>query len=656
MARGRVELGEITLGPSDETDLEREQRLAENPVWSRRIQQAEQNLQEQGVAGGPDVTWTRRDQAPEPDRFDENEFLRGLSTIGRQVAQGATFDFADELAGGAVAALPESARGYLAEQFAPDDATPNEREAYRQAGRDLTYRDVQQAGQAQSERDREERPGVSLASNVAGGLMAGRIAGPAAGSGTRAVGGAVERVAPALARPLRTAASAVRGNAAGRVATNIVGSTAMGAGYGALAGAGASRGNLDTEEGRERMQEDIGSGTTTGAVLGGGLGVLSEGLNAAVPYVRRNISGLQGADIPQDMAEELMAVPQNPSIPERLQRTASPQTVRRELDRRGQQAQQALFSAEEGATVSSLIMDNVEELATRSLERLPTGIQPRLQRVLRNLRTEARTSMRRVNGMPAASMNAILDELESLAQQGSRDAARIHSELTGLTRKGIQTSALEASDYLNVMDNVRQQAQQAGTPVFSSPHLRKAMQEAQTQLQSSMGIQEQQQVLKRVDEALRVLKENVERLGGRANLFSLENMIGRYANYSLSGIPLSPRDLQRALPVVAGLLRVGMQGFMNPSMGGLTSRSVNQEDLQMEPMEPIETEQSGLTPEEEEELRMLEQMEAEETQNRGLTPEEEEELRMLEELEAQDNARGQRRSLRSQRRRERNRR
>lgn len=174
-----------------------------------------------------------------------------------QALQGATFGFSDELTS-ALAAAPVS--------IVTGMSVP---EAYR-AGQELSKQQLTQ--------QQEQRPILSGAANIAGGIGTG-----AAGMATK--GGAA--IASGLSRGLIPQARGLAGRAANLFSKATIGGI-TGAASGALYGAGTGEGN--------RM-ESARQGAIFGAGVGAALPVASAGLGAAAAPVKQAFKGFRSRDV-----------------------------------------------------------------------------------------------------------------------------------------------------------------------------------------------------------------------------------------------------------------------------------------------------------------------------------------------------------------------
>lgn len=193
------------------------------------------------------------------NRLAQNEAERPLSRkelamgIGRGVAQGATFNFADELEG-------------LARSMYKGDS----------------YDDEVGKVRAEQNRFRQQEPGLAFASEMAGSVV------PGIGAARFVVQGA--RDASALARAGEAVAGAQKASKLARAGSLAAKVAASGAGSGALAGAGAAEGGV-----ADRLPA---------AVVGGGLGAVAGyvGGKAANAVAKRLAPKLPGMATPAEQS------------------------------------------------------------------------------------------------------------------------------------------------------------------------------------------------------------------------------------------------------------------------------------------------------------------------------------------------------------------
>lgn len=201
-----------------------------------------------------------------------------LGTVGRQAAQGLTFNFADELADPLAALMAKAILGDKA----------NVGDLYAQARAN---------SQQELARDWQEAPVTSFAANVAGSVPFGF---------TKAAG--------SVANWARNA---------GRIG-RIGRGAAAGAGYGALAGAGAGGDTLESRAGGAAI------GATLGGALGGAGGGLSRSADTGQLTVEEAVK--QGQKLAQSKAEKALMedLAQRPDLQEVLKRaeTLSQQSQR----------------------------------------------------------------------------------------------------------------------------------------------------------------------------------------------------------------------------------------------------------------------------------------------------------------------------------------
>ena len=198
--KARVELGEITTGPTDEFDLMMEEVEAlDRPAprdpslpTSRDLGLSDFEIPEDVLGDLPDdrvLASDRRakdlaDQALRPARQND------ASSFARGAAMGSTFGASDELAGGLSQAVPRQVRAGFGAMSAPAGASPEKRARYAQAAGDIGYRDVRDTARRQYQQSLEEDPGMTLGGEIAGTAVSGYLTrGLARGRSGALVGG-----------------------------------------------------------------------------------------------------------------------------------------------------------------------------------------------------------------------------------------------------------------------------------------------------------------------------------------------------------------------------------------------------------------------------------------------------------------------------------
>lgn len=184
----------------------------------------------------------------------ENAALRGA-------AQGATFNFADELSGLVSSAVPPAARAGLGRLAAPE----GQEAEYAAAAMGLTYEDVRDAAREQAARSQAEDPAAYFTGYIPAALATGRMATGPTG---------VLSQAPGVGTLVRTAASP------SATALQRAGSSALlGAGEASLAAVGAN-------ENPETLGEEIGWSAIIGGGISGGTSLAGSAIGGVSEAIR----------------------------------------------------------------------------------------------------------------------------------------------------------------------------------------------------------------------------------------------------------------------------------------------------------------------------------------------------------------------------------
>lgn len=608
--RGRVEVGTITTGS--------------DPVY--------------------DKLW---EEEPNKDLPQQPEEPNDMMSFVRQYAQGFTGDFADEIAGAALSNLGPSGRQGLerVQRFFSDEEYTPEQIAQRQtAAAGLTYREGQQAAERISDRDREENPYVSLGGNIAGGLTAGVM-------GSRAVGsmGPTSLRTAASARP-RTLAQAGGTTSYGQeILRRLPAGITIGAAEGALVGAGGSQGNLDTEEGRQALTEDVQRGTALGAGFGGVGAVLGGGANAYLNRRRNVAAGLPART--EDVAGDLIG--------------STPEQTLSGLQTRMTTISDDLMNnpALQNTDIPLDVYPTIRLQAARTLQNLGTGSQPKLKRIARNLgiiENQGYTTF--------AQFRNYLEELNRLAQEGSTEAQRLYNSLEGIYQDAMQVARQDAqrsqryltdaveSGRFNVTEDSPESLRTAigATDEAAMSIINQNINSALTQVANEFRqditaidrIVTNQQMKEELQRIARLFQREMASRGGQgASGFSPQQLLQRYVSYSLTQLPIARGDIEYVKPFLAQFFsRVVGPMSLNPQTirAGLAPFRSQPEMPEEQEFEPMDDGTDFEEPMQEPAMDELEEIEAELERRRELR-----------EIEAEiERRRNQGRSLRLQRRRQ----
>lgn len=239
--KARVELEEITTGPTDEFDLMLEEVENGSSNVPRDLNLGDFEIPDDLLSDLPD---DRVLQSNVRAKEMLNEALRpqtqnNVSSFIRGVGSGGTFGASDEIAGRLSQALPSSVRRTLGEMSAPEGASREKRERYGRAAEGLDYEDVRDMARRQYQTSFDEDPLATIGGELAGTAASAYLTRGAGRGRSGATVGAVEgglegfnrsegRTARELARD--TALGTSIGAGVGRVVDSLAGRTGARAG------------------------------------------------------------------------------------------------------------------------------------------------------------------------------------------------------------------------------------------------------------------------------------------------------------------------------------------------------------------------------------------------------------------------------------------
>lgn len=186
---------------------------------------------------------------------EEEQALNAAKGLGLGAAQGLTFNLADELEGGVLAA----------------------KDALTGSDNDISslYRKYQKLAEDRYKKAKESSPEFYMAGDV-GGTILGGLATPALGAGKLAASSAAKVLGKnALTKALAAESASTLGNIAGKGAAMAIEAAPAGALYGAGSSEGALIGASPLE--KQQLKKDILEGTLTANVVGAGLGLAGQG-------------------------------------------------------------------------------------------------------------------------------------------------------------------------------------------------------------------------------------------------------------------------------------------------------------------------------------------------------------------------------------------